>query len=96
MPAQQFSAEDLLVDVQFGDPVLMTVVGVVTATTKAVLEDALTAVSALPARPDVEVNLVLARFDDDGRELLLQAAVRARRSGQRFTTNSLDFEESAT
>lgn len=98
MAARQFSSEGLLVDVQFGDPVLVTVVGVVSVSSQGALQDALSAISAFPGRPDVEVNIVLARFDDDGvgRASLHEAAQLARRKGQRFRTNFLGFEWSTS
>ncbi|MEA3218089.1 MAG: hypothetical protein QOJ19_4245 [Acidimicrobiia bacterium] len=85
MPSQQFSSGDLYIDVQFGDPLNMTVVGEVSLDTAHVFVEALEAVAAYPGAPDVAINVVLARFVGPTDAPLHEAAARARANGQRFS-----------
>jgi hypothetical protein len=77
--------EGLTVDVQFGDPVTVIVVGDVSLGTGGALRDALQAASDWSGVCPIEVNLVLARFaGEHGRADLLAAQRRAWRDGRRF------------
>jgi hypothetical protein len=62
---QTFSHGELTIDTQFGDPTVLIVVGDVDARTSDTLLDALAAAMAWPGLPAIEVNIVLARFDDE-------------------------------
>jgi hypothetical protein len=64
MAWRQFSAGELTVDVQFGDPITLIVVGEVDGDSCRALLDALETAAATPGRPRINVNLVLARFAD--------------------------------
>jgi hypothetical protein len=78
--------EGLTVDVQFGDPVTLIVVGELNLGTGAALRDALQAASEWAGGTAIEVNLVFARFAyERGRADLLAAQQLAWRNGRRFT-----------
>lgn len=62
MAWRQFSAGELTVDVQFGDPITLIVVGNVDGHSCTALLDALQTAAATPGRPCIDVNIVLAHF----------------------------------
>lgn len=86
MAWRRFSAGGLTIDVQFGDPTLLVVIGNVYADRRRVLQEALEAAAGWPGSSNIEVNLVLARFQDDAAwSDLLAAKDSCHDRGRRFT-----------
>jgi hypothetical protein len=86
MAWRRFSAGGLTIDVQFGDPTLLVVIGNVYADRRSALREALEAAAGWPGSPNIEVNLVLARFQDDvAWSDLLAAQKSCKDQGRRFT-----------